>query len=717
MLNDVSARFGRFALTALTAALLATPPIAASAEETKPAAAAEPAKNAAAEAKAEPSSTSAPAPATAAAAGASADKPAEAAKADDAKSEPAKPAETKVGDAPASDTSAAPAAKADAAPAATPAAAPAAPQQAAAPAAAPQGPTGDEIIAAARLWLEGFKATAKIETEDVEALVKFYGELSGSPLWIEAGAFNSRAKAAMDEVRKADDWGLDASKFSLPEIAAGSASKEALAEAEATLSVELLRYARYARGGRVDPASLSRILDQVPPIKDPNVVLADLKGSTEPDAYLRGLHPKHEQFVALKQALSKLRGPKEPEAPVDEALRVKLPADGKPIKVGAEHADVALLRKRLKVPAENGAKETLFDAEVSAAVKSFQEANGLKVTGLLSKVTRQALNREGEPKSAGSKDDQIQRVLLNMERWRWMPEDLGEVYVWNNIPEFMTRTIKGKETVFTEKIIVGMPEWATPVFSATIQNVTFNPSWGMPDGIKARELAPRLRSAGGGFFFFGGGGGSSIIRAYGLNVYRDGKLVNPESVDWSGADLKRYSFVQPPGAKNPLGIVKFRFPNKHDVYMHDTIQRELFNQSYRAMSHGCIRVQNPKAFAAVLLKEGHGLSDEEAARAVASGGDISLKTPIPVHLTYFTVMADKDGNLTSFRDLYGHDNKLSSALNGRYLKVEPQLETASADAGSDAEEEPQPGKKSKKTKASKPAPEDIGAAISGIFSN
>jgi murein L,D-transpeptidase YcbB/YkuD len=561
----------------------------------------------------------------------------------------------------------------------------------------------------------------KAEKDDITATVTFYGERTGAPLWVDANGFTAKAKTAIEEVKKADDWGLQASQFDLPTLADGQSSPDVLAAAEAKLTLELLKYARYAKGGRVNPLSLSRILDVVPPIKDPKVVITELEGAAAPDAYLRGLHPKHEQFQRLREALLKARGPavKEEEAPLDEALKIKLPK-GNTVKIGTEHADIALLRQRLKVPAEAGAKDTLLDEKLAQAVKDYQAKNGLKATGNLTSATRTALNREGEPKKAADPDTNITRLIINMERWRWLPDDMGKLYVWNNIPEYYTRVYKGKDEIFKEKIIVGQPSWATPVFSANMQYIIFNPSWGVPDGIKSRELSPRLRAAGGGFLFFGGGGGGNIIRAYGFNVYRGGRQVDPDSVDWSNADLRAYSFVQPPGGKNPLGMVKFRFPNKHDVYMHDTTERQLFTQSTRALSHGCIRVQNPRRFAEVLLEAGNDYSEAKVANTIAGGGEITLEHQIPVHMTYFTAMVDDTGHVSTFSDIYGHDSRLSAALTGRALKLESAIETSSADIdGGDpyASASDAPVRRAKKVKQSYSGPDSIADAISGLFSN
>jgi murein L,D-transpeptidase YcbB/YkuD len=588
----------------------------------------------------------------------------------------------------------------------------AATQPAAAP--TPPPPPADPIVAAVRTWLGTAANTSKAHKDDAAAAVAFYGARSEKPLWVDSAGFTANAKSAMDEVRKADDWGLSAAAFDLPDLA-GTPSTEALAEAEGKLSLTLLKYVRFARGGRINPASLSRILDVTPPIKDPNTVLAELAAASAADAYLRDQHPKHAQFQLLHKALLKARGPAEPAVDIDPALKVSLPATREMLKVGIEHPNVALLRQRMKVPAEASAKDTLFDEKLELAIKAYQVEKGLKATGELTGATRKALNAEVDVHRAPDPDRASQLLVLNMERWRWMPENLGRVYVWNNIPEYTTRTIKGDEVLFKERIIVGLPQWATPVFSETMKTIAFNPSWGMPDGIKTRELAPRLRAAGGGFFFFGGGGGGNIIRAYGLDVYRGGRKIDPDSVDWTSADLRNYSFIQPPGGKNPLGQVKFLFPNRHDVYMHDTIERSLFAQPNRALSHGCIRVQDPMRFARIMLAEGNGLDARGVEQAIAGGGEIKLKDPIPVHITYFTAVADASGHVSTFGDLYGHDSRLSAALTGRTIRFDPGV--ASDDVVAVADDAPagdtRQGKKKKKYKT----PDTLADAISGFWMN
>ncbi|NOT70285.1 MAG: L,D-transpeptidase family protein [Hyphomicrobium sp.] len=634
---------------------------------------------------------------------------------------------------------AAPAAEAAKAPAAAPASAVTTPAPAAPVAAVPPSPAaGNGVVDAVRAKLSEKAFAAKAVGPHADVLKSFYAART-EPLWLKDGALTANAVAAIAELKKADSYGLDASQFAVAELAAG-ASVEAQAEAEANLGLAILKYAHHARGGRIDPLSLSNILDMKPPLKDPVAVMTEIAASSAPDAYLRGLHPKHSQFALLRAALEKARGP-QVEEKIDEALLVKLP-EGKQIKTikpGETHDDIALLRKRLKVEAQSASNEKLYDAILETAVKGYQEANGIKANGQLTAKTRQGLNKEGEPKKADPKRD-VDRIIANMERWRWLPEELGPFYVINNVPEFVSRTVKGDQEILKQKIIVGQPSWPTPVLTSNMQFVIFNPEWGVPDGIKVKELLPRLKKAAaqssggaGGFFdqLFGGGttnsGGSRVMAAYKLNPTINGKPVNADQIDWNKVDIRQFSFVQPAGAENPLGVVKFRFPNRHDVYMHDTSQRSLFNQSYRALSHGCMRVDQPRKFAEILLAEDKGWSAEKVSTLYAgSTNDISLSKPVPVHVTYFTARVNEDGKLQTFADLYGHDERVNSALQGRAVKYyapDPSKDDATISDASDAapqaatKKHQQTAGNKKVKKNTETAGDILSDALSGLLAN
>ena len=363
------------------------------------------------------------------------------------------------------------------------------------------------------------------EQADSAALKAFYAQWT-DPLWLANGGLTPRAEQAILEIHQADSWGLRASAFELPQLGAPPTDVEALAAAEIKLSFAILKYARAARGGRLDPAAVSRKFDQKPPVYDPGSLLLAVAEHADIATYLRQLHPHHEQFARLRQAL---------------------------------------------------------------------------------------LAARAGPPDAGTANT-VRRLIVNLERWRWMPDDLGEFYVWDSVPEQMTRVVdRGQEVKLSEKIVVGKPSTPTPIFSANMQFVIFHPSWGVPAGMKVQELWPQLRNAGGGWFS-SYPLASTVLAGHGLCVSRGGHPVNPDSVDWSKVDIREFEFVQPPGPKNVLGIVKFRFPNKHDVYMHDTPGAAPVRRRVRAFSHGCMRVQNPVRLAEVAARARQGLDGKRRGR-------------------------------------------------------------------------------------------------------
>ena len=248
-------------------------------------------------------------------------------------------------------------------------------------------------------------------------------------------------------------------------------------------------------------------------------------------------------------------------------------------------------------------------------------------------------------------------LLVNMEQWRWMPENLGSFHVWVNIPEFTVRVIKAGTLIHSERIIVGKTNTQTPVFSDEMEQVIFHPFWGVPDSIKQKELLPSLAR-----------GGTGVLERHNLRVQYRGRDIDPGSVDWSNANMRHFHVYQPPGGSNVLGVVKFRFPNKHDVYMHDTPTKGLFNAAVRTFSHGCMRVRDPVRLAQIVLAEDRGWPASRVAAAVRSGpkdNQINLTMKVPVHMTYFTAWVEDDGNLRTFADIYGHDPRIAAAISAK----------------------------------------------------
>ena len=310
-----------------------------------------------------------------------------------------------------------------------------------------QGPEPEGLGALVRKALAAELPTYDDQTQlEAHALRDFYLARKNEPLWITSGALNAKAEAAIAEIKKADDWGLNAKDYVLPE-ATGTLADDKAAGVEKTLSLAVLQYARDARGGRVmEPAKqLSSYLDRTPQLIAPKAVLDQIAAANDPAEALRGFHPKHPQFEKLRQAYLAM---KQANAKAEEI--VKLPAKGPKLVPGQKHADVALLRKRLKVSLPEGqTDDTLYDAALADAVKAFQKDKGLRPDGIVGSVSRAAFNDVDTPSPM--------RFLANMEEWRWMPEDMGAYHIWVNVPEFMFRVVKDGKIVHEERVITGLP--------------------------------------------------------------------------------------------------------------------------------------------------------------------------------------------------------------------------------------------------------------------
>jgi murein L,D-transpeptidase YcbB/YkuD len=534
-------------------------------------------------------------------------------------------------------------------------------------AAEPDGPaTLITPTEAVRIAIEG-KLSPKSNARKAEqgALVEYYSVPDQPLLWVDEKGVNERGKAVMAEIGKADDYGLRASDYALPKAdgfnAADAKAKDWLADAEIKISYAVLDYANDARGGRINPPRLSENLDPELALPNPSEVIESIAIRSDPAAYLRSFQPDQPQFEALRQKLIEARGGSKSVETAKPGV-VVIP-DGPVLKLGVEDEQVALLRKRLDVPSEAGAGETKFDESVLEAVRRFQLAHGVAPDGLVGAGTRRMLNnQQQQPQHASGSPSQIRALLINMERWRWLPHELGPYYVTVNIPEFMLRVVEDNKPVHTTRVVVGKPDKQTPIFSNEMQEIVFGPFWNVPTSIKVEEIRPYVREE--ASWFGGGGFNTAVFQRHNLRIKYLGQEVDPAAVDWNRMDIRNFEIYQPPGPDNVLGKVKFVFPNKHDVYMHDTPQKFLFAQPVRAESHGCMRVQNPDQLAAVLLKHDQGWSQARTTSALEDGYDshVALQHKIPVYITYFTLKVNDDGSMSTYGDIYGHDARMAAAL-------------------------------------------------------
>ncbi len=527
-----------------------------------------------------------------------------------------------------------PAPAAAAAPAVTPeptttASAPAAPAPAAAPA-APALSTADAAVVDQLRNLSSGKYDRIVGNKKDRTIVDaFYSGRDYAPLWITDGKVNERGKAVIAYLGHVDQDGLDPADYPVPNFSALSDPND-LAEAELKLDMTIITYAHHASVGRVHWSRVSADISYTTTAPEPADVLAAMVEAKDMTKALDAYEPHTPGYLALKAKLAEIRAGKA------EAGKTPI-ANGAAPKVGAQDERVPLLRERLKV---SGDGDT-YDKALADAVKKYQQDHQLKVTGTLTQQTIDALNGH-QP------DKPVDIILANMERWRWMPHDLGNTYVIVNLADFTLRVMHDGKLAWMTKIVDGKPEMPTPIMQAEMKYITINPTWNVPPSIVNREYLPALQQD------------PTVMERMGLKV---GK--NPDGT---------VHIWQPPGDKNALGRIRFNFPNKFLVYQHDTPDKNLFAFDKRAYSHGCMRVQDPQRYAEVLLslvRPNDGYTIERIKKMIDAGGeqDIQLPTFIPVNLTYQTAFVDDDGKLQFRDDVYGRDRQLLAILKGDDRKM------------------------------------------------
>ncbi len=551
-----------------------------------------------------------------------------------------KPAETATAPAPApkaSDTATVTPAAAPAATAVAPAAEPAKePVKAASNVAPEDQPVADKL----RETLGGKSLRYFDRKAERAAVEKFYGAREYAPVWTQAGKLTDSGKGVVARLKDAAADGLNAADYPVPDFAAAT-SPDALADAEMKLTASMLDYARQAQSGRMHWSQVSADILYPEHPTDPAEVLAHVTTANEASAALDGYNPPQKLYKELKAKLAELRGQGEGAAVqiADGPALVFKPGSKKQPAVAPEDPRVPQLRAKLGV-SEN-ADDTRYDAKVAEAVRKFQEGAELKATGVLDERTVKAIN---SPK----RDRQIDTVIVNMERWRWLPRQLGassvgNAYVILNIPDYTLKVMQNGGQIWTTRVVTGKPgQHATPLLTETMKYITVNPTWNVPPSIVYNEYLPALQQD------------PTVLQRMGLRLEqnRDGSV----------------HISQPPGEANALGRIRFNFPNKFLVYQHDTPDKNLFAKEDRAFSHGCMRVQNPDQYASVLMniEQPNDHYTPEKIRSMYGSSEIDLKfaTPIPVNITYQTAFVDDAGRLQIRKDVYGRDATMLSMLKG-----------------------------------------------------
>ncbi len=490
--------------------------------------------------------------------------------------------------------------------------------------------TIDQRVAEKLHEMFGGRVDRFIDRKSKAAVETFYAARNYAPIWIENGVENARGKAAATYLAGVGADGLDASDYPVPGFT--NADVSALAESELKFTATVLTYARHAQIGRVHYSRVSADISYDLAAPEPSAVLAKLADAKNIAEALDSFNPPHAGYKALKAKLAEIRG----RSGETGHGRISL---GKTLKPGMEDPRVPLLRERLGIPRDDA--DTTYDRVLSEAVKKFQRQHDLAPTGVVNNITVEALN-------GPRRDRDADVIIANMERWRWLPRDLGRAYVMVNIPDYTLKVVDHGATVWTTKIVAGQPgERATPLLSETMKYITINPTWNVPPSIINNEYLPALAQD------------PTVLDRMGLKLEhnRDGSV----------------HIYQPPGEGNALGRIRFNFPNKFLVYQHDTPDKHLFAKEKRAFSHGCMRVQFPDKYAEVLLNISNpkdGYTVDKIHRMYGTGErDIHLTTPIPVHLTYQTAFVDDAGHLAIREDVYGRDARLLAALRGEDRRI------------------------------------------------
>lgn len=472
----------------------------------------------------------------------------------------------------------------------------------------------------------------------------FYQGRVFQPLWVSEQGLNPHGEMLLAAFERAGEHALDPQDYApdrLRDLAGAARDTAALAELEVAISNTFVIYANHLTAGRVKPNEVNRSLNLFPKAPDPSVVLEYVESSEDFATAIDGLSPNTPNYARLKTALADYRA--------KEAAGGFTPVpEGETLKPGMTDARLDTLRQRLAEQdlfSPGSHSGAVYDGALVEAVKLFQERHGLEVDGIIGKATLAEIN---VPIST-----RIGQMELNMERRRWMPDDLGPRYVFVNLADQNLKVVEDDKTVHTTRVVVGKPFHATPVFSDEMTYAEVNPYWTVPYSIATTEYLPMLQRDPG------------ALQGKNIRVFSGNREIDPWSVAWSSYSRASFPFTlrQDPGEGNALGRIKFMFPNKFNIYIHDTPSKSLFSRAQRSFSHGCIRAEAPFDLGEALLgPDGWTKAKLETVRDSGERRVIKLSKPLPVHLTYLTAWVNKDGSVHFRADIYERDKVLAKAI-------------------------------------------------------
>lgn len=489
-----------------------------------------------------------------------------------------------------------------------------------------------------------------------EDLVQFYKDRQFAPFWVNEQGLNALGKDLPSQLAEARLHGLDPEDYHLrcinatiTELNAISLSPreptaQALADLDILMTDAFMIYASHLTTGKVDPESLYPLWFSQK--EKANIIsgMNRLVRSKDLAETIKSFAPSHRQYWDLIDAAQQMES-------IIAAGGWPMLSQGRTLRPGDRDPRVAMLRYRLKASGDLGSSEPdgqpdKLDETVELAVKKFQLRHGLAVDGVVGPNTLRELNIPAE--------NRRQQILLNLERWRWLPHEWSKNYVIVNTAAFTLSAHRASESL-SMRVIVGKDYQKTPVFSEAMRYIEINPYWNVPHSIAVKEMLPKIKRNPG------------YLANNNYQLLSGGSVINPWHIDWQNISSNNFPgrIRQKPGTRNALGRIKFMFPNRFNVYMHDTPDRHLFQRARRAFSHGCIRVQEPVELALLMLKDDPGWTRERLENAIASGKRrvININSDWMVHILYWTAWVDGLGQLQFCPDIYERDRILWQALN------------------------------------------------------
>jgi murein L,D-transpeptidase YcbB/YkuD len=484
----------------------------------------------------------------------------------------------------------------------------------------------------------------------------FYTSNNLQTKWLGENGPNELCYAFLDQLKNITAHGLNPADYDVDSLGQKLDllynTKPVMANNIAVMDIHITKifflFAEHLHNGRVkETGDTKNIWIREKKNEDPSgiALLLEVKNTLQLQEIIQRLQPSHIQYIRLQRALELYRS-LEKALPSGIVIRT-----GERIRPCERHPAIALIREKLSATDQHhltiindsisGLLDSLYyDENLVAAVKVFQQRHGLEPDGVIGEKTLKFLNQSFQEKA--------DIIALNMERLRWVPENPGDHFITVNIPEFKLRIFREEKQTLEMKVIVGAIQNATPVFHDSLEHIVFSPTWTVPPSIIKAEILPRLIKD------------SLYYAERNFSFYKNGVEIDPATERWDSVfNINQYRVVQKPGSDNSLGLVKFVMPNSMNIYLHDTPDHRAFAKNYRALSHGCIRLDDPALFAAYLLQEQKDWNSAAINKAMVSSKptQIALKKHYQVYLLYNTVWVDDNGEVNFREDIYGHDKR------------------------------------------------------------